>query len=297
MLSPVPSPPPSGQVTAAEIEETRVRYSPAAKRGAILFFVIAGLSAITNMYEYSLASFLVVFNGSLHNSRRDASIEGRLRNIIDTLTYDVYAYTCLGLFERHKLMFSFQMTAKVLEGDTPLDLSLLDFFLKGNLSLEKAARRKPFDWFPDAGWQDLMRLVELGQKKVGPDGRMHVLASLANDIESDEAVWRSFYDLEAPEEAELPLGYHSFLTDFEKLCLLRCLRMDRVTVGITRFVISVMGEKYVQPPVLEYRAIFKQSTETTPIVFVLSPGADPAFDVFKLGDETGFRCVPTCLRA
>ncbi len=98
-------------MTAAEIEETRIRYSPAAKRGAILFFVIASLSAITNMYEYSLASFLVVFNGSLHNSRRDASIEGRLRNIIDTLTYDVYAYTCLGLFERHKLMLSFQVRA------------------------------------------------------------------------------------------------------------------------------------------------------------------------------------------
>ncbi|GLI59150.1 hypothetical protein VaNZ11_000978 [Volvox africanus] len=279
----------ASKVTAAEIEETRVRYSPAAKRGAILFFVIAGLSAITNMYEYSLASFLVVFNGSLHNSRRDASIEGRLRNIIDTLTYDVYAYTCLGLFERHKLMFSFQMTSKVLEGETPLDPALLDFFLKGNLSLEKAARRKPFDWLPDAGWQDLMRLVELGQKKVGPDGRMHALASLANDIESDEATWRAYYDLEDPEEAELPMGYHTFLTDFEKLCLLRCLRMDRVTVGITRFVISVMGEKYVQPPVLEYRAIYKQSSETTPIVFVLSPGADPAFDVFKLGEEMGFR--------
>ncbi len=68
------------------------------------------------------------------------------------------------------------MTAKVLEGDTPLDPQLLDFFLKGNLSLEKAARRKPFDWFPDAGWQDLMRLVELGQKKLGPDGKIHVLA-------------------------------------------------------------------------------------------------------------------------
>ncbi|KXZ49756.1 DHC2 protein [Gonium pectorale] len=279
----------ASKVTAAEIEETRVRYSPAAKRGAILFFVIAGLSAITNMYEYSLASFLVVFNGSLHNSRRDTSIEGRLRNIIDTLTYDVYAYTCLGLFERHKLMFSFQMTAKILEGDSPLDAQLLDFFLKGNLSLEKAARRKPFEWFPDAGWQDLMRLVELGQKKTGPDGRMHALASLANDVESDEAAWRAYYDLEAPEEAELPMGYHTFLTDFEKLCLLRCLRMDRVTVGITRFVIGIMGEKYVQPPVLEYRAIYKQSSETTPIVFVLSPGADPAFDVFKLGEEMGFR--------
>lgn len=47
--------------------------------------------------------------------------------------------------------------------------------------------------------------------------------------------------------------------------------------------------RYVQPPVLDYHNIFKQSTENTPIVFVLSPGADPAFDVFKLGEEMGFK--------
>ena len=65
--------------------------------------------------------------------------------------------------------------------------------------------------------------------------------------------------------------------------VLRCLRMDRVTVGITRYVIAKMGDKYVQPPTLDYPAIYRQSTQMTPIVFVLSPGADPAFDVFKLG--------------
>lgn len=95
---------------------------------------------------------------------------------------------------------------------------------------------------------------------------------LADDIESDESTWRQYYDLDAPEENPLPMGYDTFLNEFEKLLVLRCLRMDRVTVGITKFVISVMTEKYVQPPVLDYYNIFKQSTETTPIVFVLSPG-------------------------
>lgn len=67
------------------------------------------------------------------------------------------------------------------------------------------------------------------------------------------------------------------------LQVLRCLRVDRVTVGITRYVIAKLGERYVQPPVLDYASIYMQSTEMTPIVFVLSPGADPAFDIFKLG--------------
>ena len=44
-------------------------------------------------------------------------LESRLRNVTESLTYDIYSYTCLGLFERHKLMFSFQMTIKILEGE------------------------------------------------------------------------------------------------------------------------------------------------------------------------------------
>lgn len=48
--------------TAAEIDVARVRYGPVAQRGAALFFAMAGLAALNVMYEYSLASFLGVFN-------------------------------------------------------------------------------------------------------------------------------------------------------------------------------------------------------------------------------------------
>lgn len=65
------------KATAEEIDVTRVKYSPVARRGAISFFVLAGLSAITNMYEYSLASFLTVFNTTLKTSKRDAHLESR----------------------------------------------------------------------------------------------------------------------------------------------------------------------------------------------------------------------------
>ena len=43
------------------------------------------------------------------NALQAATLEARLRNIVEALTYDVYDYTCLGLFESHKLMFSFQV--------------------------------------------------------------------------------------------------------------------------------------------------------------------------------------------
>ena len=65
--------------------------------------------------------------------------------------------------------------------------------------------------------------------------------------------------------------------------VLRCLRVDRVTVAVTHFVAAALGPDFVQPPVLEYADVLRQSSERTPILFVLSPGADPAFDIFRLG--------------
>lgn len=51
----------AAKATAKDIEEARVRYTPVATRGAVLFFVMASLNAVNNMYEYSLAAFLKVF--------------------------------------------------------------------------------------------------------------------------------------------------------------------------------------------------------------------------------------------
>lgn len=71
---------------------------PVAKRGAILFFAMSSLSAISEMYEYSLTSFLTVFNVSLRESRKDNILENRLRNIIEKTTFNIYEYVTLGIF-------------------------------------------------------------------------------------------------------------------------------------------------------------------------------------------------------
>ena len=59
--------------------------------------------------------------------------------------------------------------------------------------------------------------------------------------------------------------------------------MDRVTVAAAQFVTENLGERLVRPPVLDYKDLLQRSNPLTPIVFVLSPGADPAFGIFRLG--------------
>ena len=61
----------------------------------------------------------------------------------------------------------------------------------------------------------------------------------------------------------------------ERLALLRCFRCDRVCSAARMYVSGLLGEKFVQPPVLDYRRVYAQSSPTCPLVFVLSPGADP----------------------
>ncbi|XP_009299843.1 dynein axonemal heavy chain 10 [Danio rerio] len=265
--------------TAVDIDTLRDGYRPAAKRGAVLFFVLAEMALVSSMYQYSLASFLEVFDLSLSKSLPNPILPSRLKNIIDTLTQNVYNYGCTGLFERHKLLFSFNMTIKIeqAEGRAPQDE--LEFFFKGNLSLEKSKRKKLLDWLPDQGWEDIIRLMELFPNEFG---------TLADDIEKNPEEWKNWYDLDAPEQASFPMKYKENLSPFQKLLLIRCFRLDRVYRAVSDYVTLTMGEKYVQPPVISFEAIFDQSSPNSPIVFILSPGSEPASDLMKLAKHSGF---------
>ena len=82
--------------TTKEIEHLRDGYRPAARRGAVLFFVLSEMAAINAMYQYSLNAYLTVFNHSLKYSLPDSLLTKRLKNIINALTLNVYNYACTG---------------------------------------------------------------------------------------------------------------------------------------------------------------------------------------------------------
>ncbi len=73
-----------------------------------------------------------------------------------------------------------------MEADNKLNHDELDFFIKGNIALEKGARRKPYAWLSDQGWEDIQKLTT-----VVPDK----FSSLADDIERNEQMWKEVYHL------------------------------------------------------------------------------------------------------
>ena len=206
------------------------------------------------MYETSLDSYLRVFLKALHDAKRDQVLRNRLRNMIETITVSLYDYTCLGIFEKHKLMFSFQMTTMLMDGDGELDRASLNFFLKGDASLDEISVPKPpkTEWLADSGWKDFLYLgggIDATAKSVSKALR----ASLER-FRTKPELFKAWYDLESPELVAVPgddeegLKEDEILTPIENLCVVRCFRPDRSFSAVTQFIIRVQGEHYVQPP-------------------------------------------------
>jgi len=266
--------------TREQIEQLTNLYRPAAKRGAILFFSISGLSQISSMYEFALSAYLEVFILSLQTSKKDPNVSIRVNNIIAALTLAVYKYTCTGIFENHKLMYSFQLTMMVMNGAGRLDRSHVDFMLKGYTSLAAIERKNPAaEWLLDRAWKDLHGLQALNNASK--------FSTIIDDVCNNLEAWKSWYDLENPESSPLPLGYSEKYSPFELLLILRCFRPDRVPVSVKAFIAQEMGKEYVTPPILNVASIFEQSICTSPVVFILSPGADPNSSLYKLAGERG----------
>ncbi|XP_049816413.1 dynein axonemal heavy chain 10 [Schistocerca nitens] len=264
--------------TGIDIDRLRDGYRPVARRGAILFFVLSDMAGVNPMYQYSLTAYLGVFLYSLRKAMPDTVQAKRLENIINTHTKNVYDYGCTGIFEKHKLLFSFQMTTKLQQSDGIVSQMQLDFFIKGSVSLEKSARACPAAWLPSQGWEDIVKLSTSFPE---------AFATLPDDIESNVETWKEWFDLDAPESVDFPCDYHQKLNSFEILMLVRCFRVDRVFRAVTDYIASTMGEGFITPPVISLDAIYDQSLPNMPVIFILSPGSDPTSELMKLADRCG----------
>ncbi|XP_050455387.1 dynein axonemal heavy chain 10 [Cataglyphis hispanica] len=266
------------EVTSADIDKLREGYRPVAERGAILFSALADMATVNTMYQYSLISYVEVFIHSLKRSLPDPVLVKRLQNIIPTLTKNVYDYGCIGIFERHKLLFSLQICMKIEKSVGNINQKQLDFFIKGSIVLEKSSRVNPTRWLPQSGWEDILKLASDFPDK---------FEQLPEELRDYENEWKHWYDSDAPESDGLPSDYSKRLTPFEKLMLIRCFRVDRVYRGIINYVTDIMGEQYITPPHISYDMIYEESTPTMPVVFLLSPGSDTTSELMKLADRYG----------
>ncbi|XP_072736834.1 dynein axonemal heavy chain 17 isoform X3 [Ciconia boyciana] len=261
------------KVTEVEINVARENYRPAAERASLLYFILSDLNKINPIYQFSLKAFNGVFEKAIQHTAPDDDIKQRVINLTDEITYSVYTYTARGLFERDKLIFLAQVAFQVLAIKKEVNPVELDFLLRFP---SKAGVTSPVDFLQPQGWGGIKVLSEMEEFK-----------NLDSDIEGSAKRWKKFVESEVPEKEVFPKEWKN-KSALQKLCMLRCMRPDRMTYAIRNFVEEKMGSKFVEGRSVELSKAYKESSPSTPLFFILSPGVDPLKDVEALGRKLNF---------
>jgi len=85
------------------------------------------------MYQFSLDFYIELFKNSIKKSNPSEQLNERIENVNEYHTYAVYEDVCRGLFERHKLLFSFQICTKILITENKINEDEFKFLLNGGI--------------------------------------------------------------------------------------------------------------------------------------------------------------------
>ncbi|XP_025972035.2 dynein axonemal heavy chain 3 [Dromaius novaehollandiae] len=262
-------------VTEMQIDSTRMGYKPVAIHSAIVFFCISDLANIEPMYQYSLIWFINLYVQSIANSKKSDDLEERIKNIIEHFTISIYNNVCRSLFEKDKLLFSFLLTVGIMKGKDQIDDEVWRFLLTGGVALDNPHPNPAPEWLSDKSWAELVRASCLTN-----------LQGLMEHVRENVSKWQLIYDSVRPHEEAFPDVWNT-LMGLDRLVILRCLRPDKIVPAVRVFIIENMGRTFIEPPTFDLGGSYNDSSCCAPLIFVLSPGADPMAGLLKFADDLG----------
>lgn len=254
---------------AAETQEviatTCEDYRPVATRGSIMYFLLVECSNINPMYQTSLLQFLELFDISMSNAAAGEVVSKRCKNIIEENTHTIFLYITRGLLERHKLLFVLLLCLKIQLKSGELKADEFGCLLKGGAALDlKSQKRKPGEWLPDNSWLNMCQAAL----------SLTCFKGLLDDVLSNPEAWHTWYDYEDPEVWPIP-EYEGRINTFQKMVLVRSVREDRFMVAAKEYIAATMGKRFLILKPLDIEATWGDSTNITPLIFLLSPGSNP----------------------
>ena len=280
-----------------DINQKREKYLPVATRGSVLYFSIVQMQEISKMYSTSLQQFLELFNYSIENSYPSNNTDQRVRNIVKKLTEHVYKYIVRGLFEKHKTAFILMVCFKILteeriEGSYLLKPGDISFFIKcGGVINSINEPDCPYDFLGAKGEKkpkEYLNLLAISRHKFN-DTHAY-FQRLPDKLTAEPEKFKTFNDAQDSENY-VPYddlyNYNKKLVSFLKLIFVRAMREDRTIICATQhFIPTVLDDKdFLNPYPEEIKDIYNITTATTPILFLLSAGADPSTNIENLAKK------------
>ncbi|XP_048258404.1 dynein axonemal heavy chain 1-like isoform X3 [Haliotis rufescens] len=263
--------------TEKDIDQTRSQYIPVAINTQILFFCVADMANIDPMYQYSLEWFINIYLSGIANAERADNIPQRIKNINNYFTFSLYSNVCRSLFEKHKLLFAFLLCARIKMHDGSINMDEWRFLIAGGTVKPEELPNPAPEWISDRSWQDILTL-----------GVLQKFVDFPRDFKNHVDGFKMIFDSTEPHRESLPAQWDEKLDSFQKIIVLKCLRPDKVTNVMQDYVAANLGQRFIEPQTADLHHVYKDSSPTTPLIFVLSTGTDPAADLYKFAEEMRF---------
>uniref|UniRef100_A0A8C6NK20 Dynein heavy chain ATP-binding dynein motor region domain-containing protein n=1 Tax=Nothobranchius furzeri TaxID=105023 RepID=A0A8C6NK20_NOTFU len=223
----------------ASLDQERDAFLPFAESASKMYFVITDLSKINNMYCFSLASFLRLFQRALHAKKEEENTEARIAALENNLKVMVYEYVCRSLFKVDQLMFAMHFVKGMhpeLFQDNEWDVLIGS--IVGEM-FKKEVRRLPF--FPS--WIDQERHGAMAILKTTFPAFYQTLCL------SDSGLWLAFMQSSQCEQ-EFPAVISKKTSLFQQLLLVQAVRPDRLQSAMTAFASQALGKWFISVVIL-----------------------------------------------
>uniref|UniRef100_W5MJK1 Cytoplasmic dynein 2 heavy chain 1 n=1 Tax=Lepisosteus oculatus TaxID=7918 RepID=W5MJK1_LEPOC len=260
------------------LDQERDAYLPLAESASKMYFIITDLSKINNMYRFSLAAFLRLFQRALQSKKESENTEVRITSLKASLKTMVYEYVCRSLFKADQLMFALHFVKGMHpelfqenEWDAFTGLIVGDTIRKTDT--HKSLREQIPSWID----QDRVGAVALFK---------NTFPSLYQNLCLDDAdLWVTFSCSSACEQ-DFPPSVVKKISPFQQVLTVQAIRPDRLQSAMAFFASQALGMKELSPPPLNLKRMYKETLEIEPVLIIISPGADPSQELLELASET-----------
>lgn len=202
--------------------------------------------------------------------------------MIEEITKAVYSNVSRGLFERHKLVFSFLLSVNINLQLGKITNTQWNFLLRGPVGTKREIAEKPIvQTLTEEMWQTVNYMAETFPKfKNLPEHCTERIQITLGDFLQN-------IQLDTKNDNETKEDWNSVLSPFEKLMIIRALQEDKLIFAIINYISVELGKAFVESPGVSLQSLFKDTSSTVPLIFILSPGSDPYVSLQTFASEFG----------
>lgn len=266
------------KIAQVEIEQARSLYKVVADRGCSLFFIIASLSGIDSMYQYSLNYFTKLFKQIIINSEKSEDIQTRIKIMISCITELIYLNICRGLFNTHKLIFSFLISFQICKQMGEVTDEEWSMLLRGVIvNKSKKEYKNPLpDYITQKQWEFILNLEPIHEN----------FTDMPEQFDRNKDQWKQWIqNTKSPTKLPFPGGLDDKITSFQRLLIFKALKPERLSFLCREFVEKKLGKQFsvIKPVAME--EIYEDSDNRTPLTFILTQGADPTYSIINFAKQ------------